>query len=155
LSRQQRCNCHTDKIWQPPIQCIGGCASAGGGASQSNQVKSFDTDRERRRHYVEASEITSSLFEQTSVLVSARAVPHRVLIVDDDASILADISAAPASPDLDVARKNWQATLPMKVWDGLKARPLSGKFSIRSPLRRFRWARQFDRSYLRSLASLA
>jgi DNA-binding response OmpR family regulator len=138
--------------------------------------------------------MSSSLLEQTSVLASTRAVPHRVLFVDDDARMLADISTALASPDLDVilagsgeealtlmarqwtpvlvtddempemngialvhrvralaakptyvimlsstsdsaelergycagvdqyvARRNWQATLPMRVADGLKA----------------------------------
>jgi CheY-like chemotaxis protein len=46
--------------------------------------------------------MSSSRLEQTSVLASARAVPHRVLIVDDEQSKLAAISTALASPDLDV-----------------------------------------------------
>lgn len=46
--------------------------------------------------------MSSPLLEQTSILASTRAVPHRVLIVDDDERMLADISTALASPDLDV-----------------------------------------------------
>jgi CheY-like chemotaxis protein len=46
--------------------------------------------------------MSSSLLEQTNILASARAVPHRVLIVDNEQSMLADISTALASPDLDV-----------------------------------------------------
>lgn len=46
--------------------------------------------------------MSSSLLEQTNILASARSVPHRVLIVDDDETMLADISTALASPDLDV-----------------------------------------------------
>lgn len=63
--------------------------------------------------------MSSSPLEQTSVLASARAVPHRVLIVNDEQSMLADTSDALASPDLDVmcARSGEEAlTLMARQW---------------------------------------
>lgn len=46
----------------------------------------------------------SSTFEQTSVFTSAKAVPRRVLVVDDDAALLDEVGTLLAGQDLEAVR---------------------------------------------------